>query len=387
MSDIQRTPREMWLAEYSSEGTRETYARHFKDFLIWAKTTDVELVEEWEKADDKKRWAKDMGATLIRYLAYLKTEALCYDKGYSKVNDPEMKHAHKGMSVNTARNKLIGVMAFFASQCDRVKIKKGAFPRSTIAIGEHEFAQNELKAMFHYGNIREKAVLSTAVSLGWGSGDFLKLKWSDIEAFLVEEPFTGFWHIRKKAGAMARCHLTPEAIISLRKWREERPANTYVFANGDDKPWTNSALNYTVDHMVKKARLEITRGVRFHLFRKFLLRQLSNAGIQRWHVKLMTGKQVPPDILTYLQDNTDQLREEYEGAYPRFSLTEYTNSTAREKLKDLEAEIADLKEALKKREIEASARRSAMDEMMKKLREHDIKIMQLGKRVEEENGE
>ena len=340
-----KDPRELWLEEYPKESTRKRYARDFAEFLQWTGKTDLELVNDWKKARDKKRWAKDMGALLMRYYSWLVTEAPCYDLGYDKKRDPEGKHLHKGISVNSARTRLTAAMAFFTSQCDQVKIRRGAFPRPKMALGEHEFTQEELRALFHYGDVKEKAILSTAVALGWGADDFLKLKWDEVGPLLDAEPFTGFWHERGKTGAVSRSHLTPEAAESLRAWRKVAKSDAYVFAS-NDKPWTNSALGYTVGQMVRKAGIKPRGRVHFHLFRKFLIRQLSNAGLNRDHIKFMVGKQVPADLLTYFQQNVDALKAEYESAYPRFSLSGYANNT-RGKLGELEVQVKTLTAQLK----------------------------------------
>lgn len=335
--DVKKKPEELWLEEYPKESTRKRYARDFKEFLQWTGKTDLELVGDWKKSRDKKRWAKDMGALLMRYYSWLVTEAPCYDLGYDKKRDPEGEHLHKGISVNSARTRLTAAMAFFSSQCDQVKIRRGAFPRPKMAMGEHEFTQEELRAMFHYGGVKEKAILATAVALGWGADDFLKLKWAEVEPLLDAEPFTGFWRERGKTGAVSRSHLTPEAAESLGAWRRVAKSDAYVFSS-NDRPWTNSALGYTVGQMVKKAGIKPRGRVHFHLFRKFLIRQLSNAGLNRDHIRIIVGKRVSPDLLTYLQQNVDHLRAEYESAYPRFSLAGHANN-ARGRVGELEERV------------------------------------------------
>ncbi len=77
--------------------------------------------------------------------------------------------------------------------------------------------------------------------------------------------------------------------------------------------------------MAEDAGVKLTGSLRFHSLRKFLMSQLANAGLNQTHVKVMVGKTVPPDIMTYLQGLTEQLREEFITAYERFSLVGYQN--------------------------------------------------------------
>jgi len=389
--NVKKSLTELWLEEYPKRSTRARYIKDFADFLKWVGKTDTELVEEWRSADDKRKWAKETGSLLMKFCNWLITEAPCYDKGYDERRDPEGKHTHKGMAINTARAKVTSIMSFFRSQCDEVKIRRGAFPRPRIAVGEHEFTQEELRTVFHYSDVKEKAILATAVALGWSADDFLKLKWSEIEPFLNVEPFTGFWRERGKTGAMSRSHLTPEAIDSLRAWRKIAKSDVYVFANSNRKPWTNTALNYTVSQIVRKAGIMPRGKVHFHLFRKFLIRQLSNAGINRDHIRLMVGKQVSPDLLTYLQQNVDHLKAEYESAYARFSLAGYANNT-RNKLGKLEERVKFMTAQLKIQQsvieqlmatMPEDEKRRVIEKVMEQLGLRKPRVWKLGALVEE----
>lgn len=323
-----KTPRKLWLAEYTKESTKYRYERDFNLFCEWAKTSDVELVEEYQKATNKKQWAKEKGAQIVRWYTHLVSE--------------------KGLATNTARAMLSGIRAFLTSQCEQPKIKKGAIPRPKIALGEHEFTQAELKRMFHYADVREKAILATAISLGWGAKDFLALKWSFIEPYLEKEAFTGFFYERTKTGAISRSHLTPEAIESLKAWREAQKRKgkktDYVWANGNGRNHiTGDALNDIVRKMVEEAGIETTGKVHFHLIRKFLFSALSNAGLNTMQCKLMVGKSVPPDVLTYLIRQKEQLSQKFQEAYPLFSLVGFTNQN-HDRLETLEAQVKRLEE-------------------------------------------
>lgn len=305
INDMNKTPKEKWLAEYSKKSTITVYKKNFNDFCIWAKTSDIELVKQYDEVENKRVWRKEMGAVILRWYAYMLKE--------------------KGMAINTARSKLNGIRAFLKSQAEAPYIKKGAIAQPQIAVGEHEFTREELKRMFHFGDVREKALLSTAVALGWGAQDFASLKRSFIEPFLQAEPFTGFWYRRKKTGAETRAHLTPEAIDSLKAWLAIAPESEYVWMSNGKTHVTSETVNNQLREIMRKAAIKPRGTVRFHLMRKFLMSQLASAGINQTHVKLLVGKSIPHDILTYLKDVTEQLRTEYMNAYERFALVGYEN--------------------------------------------------------------
>lgn len=323
-SDDMKTPKERWLEEYTKETTKARYVKDFDDFCRWAQTSDVELVEHYKASDDRQKWAKDMGALVAKF--------------YNS-------QLEQGFSINFSRSKISAIRAFLKSQCEPVRIRRGAIAKPQISIGEHEFRQDELRRMFHFGDVREKAILSTAVSLGWSSDDFLNLKRDFIAPFLDKEPFTGFWATRRKTGEPVRTHLTPEAIDSLRAWLKVAPKSKYVFATNSKGHLSNDRLNEILKEMVENAGVSVTGRVRFHSIRKFTYSQLNASGMNRLEANLCIGKSIPPDILTYLKDMTRELKQKFEVAYEKLSLVGYQNQN-KDRIRQLEQQVADLRSLL-----------------------------------------
>jgi integrase len=285
---------------------------NLRKYLEWANTTSEQMIQDFKTAQDKSQWSKDVGNRIMEW----------YNQSIGK-----------GIQSNVARTMTIAVRAFLGSQCDRVRIKRGRIANTKPAMGDHEFKREELAKMFHYADVNGKALLSLGISLGWGIGDILELKWADVGPFL-DSPFVGFYWQRGKTDATIRAHLTPEACDSLKQWRRLNPDAEYVFEK------RKRTLNSILKSLAEKAGIQLRGTVHFHLLRKFLMRQLSNAHMNEWHVKFLIGKTVPADIATYLQQNSDQLIEEYKNAYPRFALTD----VSREAVTKLEEVIEALKQ-------------------------------------------
>jgi integrase len=322
-------PTQEWLKSYSKPLMIPNSLRNMALFCEWIQKTDVQLVQEYKDATDKEQWAKDMGKKLVEYLNHL---------------------LKSGYSVNSARSYTGSVRAFFTNQARSVKIARGKIPKQQVATGEHEFSQVELQKMFHYADVRGKAVLSTAVSLGWAASDFLNLERSEIEALVNKaltdkEQFIAFTHIRRKTGATCRSHLTPEAIESLKAYLDITPPNAkYLWANGSlTDHLIGDTINNLLRDLVTKAGIQTIGNVHFHLIRKFTMSTLSSAGIGDWDVKFMIGKEVPADISTYLINRKETLMEEFQRAYPKLSLTGYANRN-HDKLSELEAKVNKLME-------------------------------------------
>jgi hypothetical protein len=51
-----------------------------------------------------------------------------------------------------------------------------SFNPTQMPKNEYRFSQDDLRKMYHFGDVEEKALISLAVSYGQGSKDFLKLE-------------------------------------------------------------------------------------------------------------------------------------------------------------------------------------------------------------------
>ncbi len=322
-------PTEEWLKSYSKKAVIGIEKRNIAYYCKWMQKTDATLVQEYKDAADKDEWSKKTGEKLIEWLNHLKAE---------------------GYSVNTVRAYVASVRAFFTNQCRSVKIQRGKVPKQQVATGEHEFSVLELRKMFHYADTRGKAILSTAVSLGWAADDFLNFTRVEMEGYVnkalaEKEQFIGFTHVRGKTGAVSRSHLTPEAIESLKAYLDitEKSAK-FLWANGSlEDHLTGDTINNILRDLTEKAGIVTIGTVHFHLIRKFTMSALSSAGIGDWDVKFMIGKEVPADIQTYLINRKEVLMEEFQKAYPKMSLTGYANRN-HDRVSELEEENKKLKE-------------------------------------------
>jgi len=340
------SPKEEWLKEYSKEGSKNKNRKHLDRFCEWAKVTDVELVKEC-KASDPREFSKKWGKKIVEF----------YNDALSE-----------GYKSNYARTLTIAPRAFFKSQCVEVKIKRGAIAKAKMAFGEHELLLEELQRMYRIGNIEDKARLATAISLGWGAQDFVRLEWSFLEPHLSEnlEAPVAFWRERIKSGSPSRSHLTHEAVECLRELRKLKPNDKYVFSGYNGTHLTEDGLNAWFKSLVDRAKIETRGKIRFHLLRKFLLSQLSSSGMNQWEAKLCVGKSIPTDILTYLKDLTEDLRNKFINATPRFSLTGYSNAN-HNKIDMINEEVQELKDVIAKQEVDMKNRDIKIDALTESL--------------------
>jgi hypothetical protein len=299
-------PKEEWLKEIK-ETVRARYSSRFDEFLEWIQKTPEQLVEEYKQVTDKETWAKKYGAIVLKY----------YQARLSA-----------GYSINSARADSVAPRSFFSSQCQEVKIQKGKIAKAQIATGEHSFTQDELKKMFYFGDVKSKAILSTAVSLGFSSIDFLSLERSFIEPYVKKAreeklDFVQFIYTRQKTNETIIAHLMPECIESLAAYLKTIPEGVrFLWFSPSDhsQPISNKSLNDQLKSMVQQASIMTTGDIKFNLLRKFTFSTLQRYGMTESESRVCVGKSVSPDILTYLINLKDTLMAKYKKTYVGLTL-------------------------------------------------------------------
>ena len=276
--------------------------------------TDSEFVKNYKRTTDKVEWSRRIGNKVIAFYNDL---------------------IKRGYAVNTARSYASTPRAFCRDKCVVLIIPRKKISKPKSAIGEHEFVIGELQRMFHVADLRDKAILSTAISLGFSVEDFANLPRDLIESLVnkaINEKidFIGFDYERKKTGVASRSHLTPEARDSLKAWFEyvDKKRTTkpkYVWCNGNGEHLSEQALNDVIKSLVQKANITTTGKIRFHLLRKFLMNALHDAGFTDWEVKRALGKEIPTTDSTYLQGLSRKLSEKFPQVYDNIRLTGYMN--------------------------------------------------------------
>lgn len=288
-----------WLKEYEGTGGYYKYREGLQKFLSFLGKDINQVMAEYNSAEDKSRWARDMGLEVVKFYHHLTNE---------------------GYSINTARTWTIPVRAFFSAKATSLKVKRGAIPRAQVARNEHKFLQQELQEMFYYADTYDKALLSLGVSIGYSTKDFLSLERSHMQA-LVEQAiknqvdFPYFDSHRAKTNVVCRSFLMPECVKSLKKYFETTEPNK------EDKLFdlSSDALNDHLKRMAKAAGIKRTGQIKWNLLRKFLFSGLLKA-MDLLSAKLILGKRISSDLLTYFLTEQETLKRRYMKAYPYIRL-------------------------------------------------------------------
>ncbi|MGD9130260.1 MAG: tyrosine-type recombinase/integrase [Candidatus Bathyarchaeota archaeon] len=325
-------PTANWLSEYSSRDTVYSHCNRFEQFLQAIDKTDVQIVTEYKQATDKDQFAKEYGKVVLKYY---------HD------------YITKGYSSNTARSATSSIRAFFTSQTTSLRIKRRSIRKTRRAQNQHTFTQAELKKMFYVADIRDKAILSTGVSLGYASKDFLGLKRQFIESLVRKAEknkteFIAFEYSRGKTNEPAFSFLTPEAVSSLSAYLEISNKNSeWLWHNHmAENHITNRALNDIIQKLARKANITTTGKISFHLLRKFLMSSSVESGFNTFEAQYLIGHSIPTSDSTYLMTLNKSITEKLPELYKRITLTGYVNGSKNNKIEQLEAQVETQQQAL-----------------------------------------
>ena len=356
-TEVRRMKSEKWskIGEITEKWVQSTYP-NYKSQDVWKtkyrlnacleylNMTDSEFVEAYKRTQDKTQWARNTGSKVV-----------------------ELYHElTKKYAVNTARSTVSSVRAFARDTCQSLIIPHKRIAKPERAKNEHEFNREELAKMYHVADVRDKAILSCAVSLGFSVEDFAELEREQIESLVnnaISEKidFLGFDAQRGKTKVESRSHLTPEARDSLKEWfayidkkRAEvskefpkgKEKSEYVFPNGNSEHLSTHALNDVIKKLVEKANITTTGKIRFHLLRKFLMNALHDSGFDDWAIKRAMGKEIPTSDSTYLQGLNRKLDEDFAKVYDHIKLSTYTNKNG-VRLEELEQKFKDQEEQIR----------------------------------------
>ena len=319
-----------WLQRVSKTRVRIDKLSRWKKFAEWLHATVPEFKDKQDEADElivkeyeetsEKQFRRKWQGILEKYVVYLLRDYPVRDTS-GKVTDK------KGMAPNSARSYIGSVRAFFTAECCSIKVTNVPKPRK--AVGEHKFSIEDLRKMFQVADTRDKAILATAVSLGWDPDSFQHLPRKLLKDHIARAREQGVkfvhfdWYREKESTEMMAC-LTPEAIDWLEKYFDKTKVihTEWAFPNSTGKhPLSQDAINDVVKRLVKEANVTTTGKVRFYgISRKFLIPMLAANGLSEWETKLIVGKTIPSTDSTYLAGLKHSAFKKYCEAYPKFSL-------------------------------------------------------------------
>lgn len=288
---------ENWLSECRADRTRRDYETRITKFLSW------------------------YNGSIEQFLALTPQE--------KRNIILRFQNARLFKSNNTIASYVTAVLSFLRSQ-DMPLNLRGKTLRVQMDVSSHIFTNGDLAKMFEVGNVKEKALLALATSLGWEVSAVLALKHDYLKSLIEKaksenQTYYYFLSQRKKTGAPRLGVLNPLAIEWVSKWlvesdrrgfkRKRRGNLKRDYGISDVFDVSEDSANKIVQRLSKEAHIVTTGRVHFHKIRGWVMSNLSRAGFNEFQIKFCVGKAIPATDMTYLGTLQEQIEERYPAAY------------------------------------------------------------------------
>ena len=325
--------------------TRMT-AQAFLDYIRQARSKNtyksykrsVELFSEW------------FGESPDEILAMRHEDHISGDPHRKKRFQREIEKFHKwmreeqGFTINSARANTVGILQLFRYHEMPVTIPAGSdVSKTVISTKDFVLRPQHLKAMYKVGDLRARLIVSMGKDLGWRIGDFSKLRKDQLPDLELPPPIE-IQLITEKEDVIAQSFLSPETVDLLKAYLPTLPKdNPYLFPTNRHSNIDPESVNRILKQLADKVKITIPKRkrLRFHCFRKLFLSTCANLKVDINIAKILVGKQVEKDMLTYLS-GIDR-RKAFLEVYDELAITKAAREVT---VKD--AEIARLKKELEK---------------------------------------
>jgi len=184
-----------------------------------------------------------------------------------------------------------------------ITLRTGSPVSQTVVTTSDFILQPEhVRAMFHVSkDLRSKLLISLGNDLGWRISDIINIKRKELPN-LEQDPPIAWTHITKKEKVVAKSCLSKTTVALLKEYLFSFPTkNPYLFHANTQGHISDETVNARLKDLARDAGIELgNMKLRWHCFRKMIISQAKNLGVDPDIIKLMVGKSVKKDVLTYM---------------------------------------------------------------------------------------
>lgn len=352
--------------------TKKRNARKLKAYCEWLGKSPSELLEEYHKAkisNDLDAWQREQ---VNRVLGF-----------YKSLTESVSSFTKKKFSLNYCRTLPLDALSFYRQNCRQLTEVTEEFAPVQLPTNEFRFTQDDLRKMFYFGDVEEKALVSLAVSYAQSSKDFLDVECEQLRNTISEAKDKGLqfamWlSTRSKTSIQIHSFLTPEAIESVDAYlqllaKKHNGLPKFIWCNShSDKHITNEGLNKKLKRLVEKANIKTyNKQVKFHCIRKFTFSRLRR--IDSDIAKIIVGKKASSSDMTY-EEVTERCGKVFQLAYKDICL----NGDASGKVKQKQAEqIKQLQQALIKQQQDIQSQKTIIETLTDKVSNQDATLTKI----------
>ena len=314
-----------YIRQAKSKATLKNYTTGLKKFVEWygkdGNTILKERFEDLQSTDQNKR--KRFNREIEKFHRHLK---------------------NLGHPQNTAVAYTEGIRQLFRYFDMDIKTLPSEVTRKTTTVKDYVPTVQQYRDMFNCGNVLDRTIISMALDLAWRIGDFVKIR-KDMLPNLQQETPIPFSLITEKEMVISKSFLSAQTVQLLKTYLKTLPKeNPYLFPSNGNY-YDPEAIGKRLKVLAKKAKIHIPIGkrLRFHCFRKRFLSECANVKVDINTAKILVGKSVSKDMLTYLSEV--EHKKAFEEVHRRLQLTEVKAviNAKDAKIEALKKEIEELK--------------------------------------------
>ena len=355
-----------FLNSYNNKSTRRMYKRGL-DLFCEFYGKDVETILKERKDDLTPRPNETLVDTRQRTGRYEKLL--------------EKFHAWllgQGYKTNTARTLCLGLMQLFRYYSMGITLRAGSPVSQTVVTTRDFILQPEyVRAMFHVAkDLRSKLLISMGDDLGWRISDIINIRRSELPN-LEQDPPIEWIRTTKKEKVVAKSCLSKTTIALLKEYLCSFPTkNPYLFHSNTRNHISDETVNARLRDLARDAGIELgSMKLRWHCFRKIIISQAKNLGIDPDIIKLMVGKSVKKDILTYMTGM--DVKTAFNKLQEALGIKAFTEESANI-VQAMENEIKELKQTLVRVQQDANAYKKESEVLAERVTELEARLTEHG---------
>lgn len=328
---------EVWLEAIPSKQTKKSYRQALKKFEGWYKQPVESLIGNPETATK----------AVERFFCWMK-ENQCQ---------------------NSARSTTNAILQYLKAHKTEIKLRKALNVYHTVAtIRDHQLSIAEVQAMAKVADLREQLVCKIGL-LGLRVGDASELFWRTFDVqgetpIEIEIPC-------HKEDTIARTFIDSELKEILDQYLNTiDKENPYLFQSKRQGNLSVHRLDEIMKQLFERAGLKTQKILRWHCFRKLTMRTSAELGLNQWSAKILVGKSVPADIMTYISGLN--LKEDYNKLSNVLKLKSNGNGNGK---------VSKLEELVLELEKENAQLKQRIEILQKNFESHETMIADLNERL------
>jgi hypothetical protein len=283
---------ETFLDSLKSKSAKANWKRGITLYCEWS-GKDVDTVLK-ERKDD---------------LTPRRNENIIEQKQRASRQEKELEKFHsyllgQGYMLNSARTFITGMLQLLRYYEMGITLRQGSpLSQTTIAVGEFNLKPEHVRALFHAArDLRSQLIVSLANDLACGISDFITIQRNELPN-LDQTPPVYWERIRGKTKQVIKCCLSETSTKLLKEYLLNFPTSNPFLFNSNGGHIGEELVNGRLRDLARDAKIDLGNlSLHFHLFRKMIISQGKNLGIDGDIIKVMVGKSVPKSLLTYMTD-------------------------------------------------------------------------------------